>query len=117
MTITERLFAILSEKKLSQKELGLYIGANEKTVSAWKKNNSLPPADKLSDISDFLNISLEKLVTGKEKNSSSKLSENEQRILELFAGLTPIQQGELIGRAAILSEQNEAEAKKKEKAS
>ena len=117
MTITQRMFSILAEKKLSQKELGMYIGANEKTVSAWKKNNSLPPADKLSDISDFLCISLDYLVRGEEKSSPSVLTENEQRMLEIFSGLTPTQQGELIGRASAMSEHNDAEAKKKERIS
>lgn len=117
MTITERLFSILAKKGLSQKELGLYIGANEKTVSAWKKNNSLPPSDKLSDISDFLGISLELLVTGQEKCSSPELTENEQRMLQVFKNLTPTQQGELIGRASIMSEQNEAEVVKKDRVS
>ncbi len=84
-------------------------------VTAWK-SGSIPKYEILEQISNYFHVTIGELFDGK-KSSSSKLSENEQRILELFAGLTPIQQGELIGRAAILSEQNEAEAKRKEKAS
>lgn len=84
-------------------------------VTAWK-GGSIPKYEILEQISNYFNVTIGELFDGK-KNSLSKLSENEQRILELFAGLTPIQQGELIGRAAILSEQNEAEAKRKEKVS
>ena len=69
MTITERIFYVLSEKGLSQKEFAQSIGVNEKTVSAWKKNNSLPPADKLSEISDYLNISVNYLLSGEETSN------------------------------------------------
>lgn len=117
MTITERLFKTLADKKLSQKELGLHINTSDKTISAWKANNSLPPADKLVGISEFLGISLEYLITGEETNISSNLTESELKMLNLFSELTPIQQGELIGRAAIMSEQNEAETVRRGKAS
>jgi hypothetical protein len=45
------------------------------------------------------------------------MTETELKMLNLFSELTPIQQGELIGRAAIMSEQNESEAVRKGKAS
>ena len=114
MTITERLFLVLSNKNLSQKEFAKAINVNEKTVSAWKKNNSLPSADKISDISDFLNISLEYLLTGQEKSPSSYLTENEQKIIDTFKNLTPTQQGEIIGRAKVMAEQNEILYRKEE---
>lgn len=117
MTITERLFKTLADKKLSQKELGLFINTSDKTISAWKSNNSLPPADKLVGISQFLGVTLEYLVTGEETNIPRSMTETELKMLNLFSELTPIQQGELIGRAAIMSEQNESEAVRKGKAS
>ena len=114
MTITERLFLVLSNKNLSQKEFAKAINVNEKTVSAWKKNNSLPSADKISDISDFLNISLEYLLTGQEKSPSSYLTENEQKIIDVFKNLNNTQQGEIIGRAQLMAEQNEILYRKEE---
>ena len=66
MTITERIFVVLAQKKLSQKEFAKRIEVNEKTVSAWKKNNSLPPVDKISKISDCLEVTIDYLLTGKE---------------------------------------------------
>ena len=114
MTITERLFLVLSNKNLSQKEFAKAINVNEKTVSAWKKNNSLPSADKISDISDFLNISLEYLLTGQEKSPPSYLTENEQKLIDSFKSLTPVQQGEIIGRVQLMAEQNEILYRKEE---
>lgn len=67
MTITERIFIILEQKKISQKEFAKEIDVNEKTVSAWKKNNSLPPVDKISKISDCLGVTTDYLLDGEEK--------------------------------------------------
>lgn len=76
MTITERIFVILAQKGLSQKEFAKKIEVNEKTVSAWKKNNSLPPSDKISIISDYLEVSVDYLLTGEEKNSGHSFFNN-----------------------------------------
>lgn len=76
MTITERIFVILAQKGLSQKEFAKKIEVNEKTVSAWKKNNSLPPADKISIISDYLEVSVDYLLTGEEKNEKHSFFNN-----------------------------------------
>lgn len=47
---------------------------NEKTVSAWKKNNSLPPVDKISKISDCLGVTIDYLITGKENFNNANIS-------------------------------------------
>lgn len=105
MTITERIFVTLAQKGLSQKEFAKMINVNEKTVSAWKKNNSLPPADKLSEISDCLGVSFDYLLTGKESSKQS-LTENEKEMLEYFSKLTERQQMKLIVRAEDMAEDN-----------
>ena len=95
MTITERIFVELSQRNITQKDFANNIDVNEKTVSAWKKNNSLPPADKLSNISDCLGISLDFLLTGEEKKPS--LSEDKVRLLEMYDMLTDMEKGEILG--------------------
>ena len=105
MTITERIFVILAQKGLSQKEFAKMIEVNEKTVTAWKKNNSLPPADKLSKISECLGVSFDYLLTGKEY-SGNALTENERELLEYFGKLTERQQIKLIVRAEDMAEEN-----------
>ena len=118
MTITERMFIILKDKKLSQKDFSAYIDVNEKTVSAWKKNNSLPPADKLEIISNYLDVSLEYLITGKEKSSFSEFSDNELEMILLFKCLNLTQQGKIIERTKMMHEaEEEKDAVLKEKVS
>lgn len=74
MTITERIFLRLSEIDLSQKEFALKIGANEKTVSAWKKNGTNPSADYIYPISQSLGVSLEYLLIGEETTANNSIS-------------------------------------------
>lgn len=96
---------ILSQEKLSQKDFAKKIDVNEKTVSAWKKNNSLPPLDKISNISDCLGVSIDYLLTGQEKSSSTdRLSDDEQELLDIYKGLSTMNKGRLKERAAVLAE-------------
>lgn len=102
MTITERIFVELSQKNIAQKDFATEIDVNEKTVSAWKRNNSLPPADKLSKISDCLGVSLEYLITGKEKSPS--LPEDELELLTHYKKIPEKEKIKLISRAETIAD-------------
>lgn len=71
-------------------------------ITAWK-NGSIPKYEILNKIADYFNVSVGYLFDG---NDINNLSENAKRIIALFNDLTPTQQGEIIGRAMTLSEQN-----------
>lgn len=71
MTISQRIFSILKEKQKKQKELAEYAGISETAVSDWKKKGTNPSADKISVIADFLEVSTDYLLTGKEKNHNN----------------------------------------------
>lgn len=97
MTITERIFMELCQKNIAQKDFATQIDVNEKTVSAWKRNNSLPPADKLSNISDCLGVSLDYLLTGEEKTSGIHENTSEQELIESYRKLSDFEKGEVLG--------------------
>lgn len=113
MTVRERIFAELKKRDIDQKVLATYINENEKTLSSWKNNNTLIiAANRLSKISDFFEWSLDYLLTGKEKNSSSEpLSEKEQKILKYFKELPHDEQQQLIGMAMLLQKQYKEQKK------
>lgn len=79
-------------------------------VTAWK-NGSIPKYEILNKIADYFNVSIGYLFDG---NDINNLSENAKRIIVLFNNLTPTQQGEIIGRAMTLAEQNQKEYLEKE---
>lgn len=58
MTIGERIFVLLVEKGISQKELSVRTGISQSTISDWKRKKTNPSADKLKVICDVLHITL-----------------------------------------------------------
>lgn len=79
-------------------------------VTAWK-NGSIPKYEILNKIADYFNVSVGYLFDG---NDINNLSENAKKIIALFNDLTPTQQGEIIGRAMTLAEQNQQDYIRKE---
>ena len=102
-------------QNLTQQELGSKLGMNKSTIQRYETGKidkiKLPI---LESIAEFLNVSPEWLI-GKEliatpmSITTDNITDNEKTILELFSSLTETQQGELIGRAKMMIEQNEAE--------
>lgn len=108
MTISQRIFEELRKKGKSQKDLADATGISTSTISSWKKHGTNPLADSICSIAQFLDVSPEYLLSGEDKNKSSlpELTENEQAIVRVFKELTDTQQGEIIGRAKTMAEQN-----------
>lgn len=76
-------------------------------VTAWK-NGSIPKYGILNSIADYFGVSVGYLFDGEGCIQNNDLSHNERIIIELFKELSDTQQGELIGRAKVMIEQNEA---------
>ncbi len=64
MTIGERIFKILNNKKMTQIEFAKRAGLSNSTISDWKRKNTNPSAEKIMDICYALDISPEQLLTG-----------------------------------------------------
>ena len=109
MSISERVFALLSEQGKTQTALANYIGVRIATVSSWKVRHIDPSADLLEKIACFFDVSIDYLCTGKEYAAASvnqnivgdgnhhnavniggaagTLSEFEQELLRVYAAL------------------------------
>ena len=65
----ERIEELIKQKNTSQKDLSVYLELSTPQIFAnWKQRGSIPPADTAVKIADFLDTSVEFLVTGQEKN-------------------------------------------------
>lgn len=67
--VVERIKNICSIKELEK------IGVHKGTVSAWRVNNSIPKIDIILSVAQFLNVSVEWLLTGSDKSLNIKLME------------------------------------------
>lgn len=105
MTISQRIFEELKKQGKKQKDLALYIGLSTSAVSDWKKKGTNPAAENLSVIADFLNISIEYLLTGKEKSSPTvKMTADERELFDLYSNLSIENKARVRERAAVLAE-------------
>lgn len=67
-TISDTIFELLKEKKMSQKEFSKQTGIAESTISDWKKKRTNPVSDKILPICNVLEITPGELLSGAEVN-------------------------------------------------
>lgn len=71
MTLGERIYKLRTEKNLSQGDLADALEVSRQSISKWETNGSVPELDKLVKLSKIFGVSLDELVTGKEKEEAT----------------------------------------------
>lgn len=66
MDFNNRLYQLRKQKGFSQEELANRLNVSRQTVSKWEVGDSTPDMEKLIAMSDLFDVSLDKLVMGKE---------------------------------------------------
>ena len=61
---------LLDKKGLKNADVARATGISNMTLSDWKRGKSVPKADKMQKIAEFLNVSVDYLMTGTEKSYS-----------------------------------------------
>ncbi len=87
MLFIDRLENFLNEKKITKTELAEKIGIRRPTISEWKKNGAIPSGDICLKIANYLNVSVEWLLTGEEKQAP-QLSQEEEQFIGTYQNLT-----------------------------
>lgn len=72
MTISQRMFKLMDDKRLTQRELSKKLDIAQSTISSWKNNNTSPPTELLLSISEFLGVSIEYLLSGQESERQKR---------------------------------------------
>ena len=73
MIISERVFSILKDKGISQKDFAEATGIAQSTISDWKRKKTNPAADKIMVICDVLGVSPVELLSGTEGEKFKQL--------------------------------------------
>ena len=76
MNISERLFNLRKNKKLSQEELANILGVSRQTISKWETGESTPDFDKIIPLCEFYGITSDELLSGKKDIVEAKKEEN-----------------------------------------
>lgn len=100
MGIYERIQEKATEKGISIKALEKEVGIGNGIIRRW--NESSPQCNKLLLVANYLQVSLEWLVTGE---INTQLTENERELLENFNILPEREQIKFIGKIEEISRQ------------
>ncbi len=90
--ISDRIFAVLKEKGISQKEFSRQSGIPESTISDWKKKGNTPKAESILAICRTLEIPVYDLLSDgtqsePEREPDYYLSDSEKDLIERYRGL------------------------------
>lgn len=111
MSISEKIFNVLKEKGITQKQFSQRTGISQSVISDWKRKSTNPAADKILIICETLDISPYELLSGTE-NANFKQTEQvvidkksqDYIVLEAFQSLDPQRKNRLMGYIQALKE-------------
>lgn len=81
MLISERIFDLMKEKEMSQKEFSEKTGISQSTISDWKRKKTNPSSDKIMIICDVLGVTPYELLTGTENHKLKDYRETDYVVL------------------------------------
>lgn len=91
--ILERIVNLLSEKGIDQKEIIAYLNLPRGTFSNWVRKKSYSYYEHLSEIADFLGVSIKFLTTGTDENYISEImsciTKEDLELIKLLNELNP----------------------------
>ena len=129
MTISERIFKLLQERGMSQKEFSDRTGIAQSIISDWKRKKTNPVSEKILLICDVLDVTPYELLgategEGKRSNPSEVIvlekGSEAGRMLEEYLGMSEKYQERLLGYMHALQEMpdyGEGSKKKREEQS
>lgn len=113
MIISERIFKILDDKKMSQNAFAKKVGLSGSTISDWKTKKTNPTAEKIVPICEVLEITPEQLLTGKGVDNGMEdefvISNADIRILKDYHSLKEEQKKRLLKYIEALKQIEELE--------
>lgn len=84
MKFNEKLIELRKIKGLSQEELGNELGVSRQTVSKWELGQSYPDFQKLVLLSDFFNISLDKLIKDIDLDDVRENNSDNEKVSKMY---------------------------------
>ena len=104
MNISDKIFELIREKGMTQKEFGMRTGIPQSTISDWKGKKLNPASDKILIICDVLDVTPYELLGGAENGKYEKpehvvieKDSDEYLLIENFRKLEKEKRNRLLG--------------------
>lgn len=81
MSFQEQLQTLRKSKGLSQEKLAEVLGISRQAVAKWETSKAYPDIARLIALSDFFNVSIDKLVNDYEENCRLNIEENKVKLM------------------------------------
>ena len=113
MTIGQRIFYLLEEKHMTQKEFSDRTGIATTTISDWRKKNTNPGSDKIMSICAALDVTPEYLLSGVTEDSDGgrnidymviPTGTEERELIEIFNDMNFVDRAHVMEYARKISE-------------
>ena len=107
MIISERIFQIMRERGISQRDFSQRTGIAQSTISDWKRKKTNPASDKILVICEVLEVSPYTLLSGSSISVDYFVVENgseEHKVLETYHSLNLAHRGRMLGYMEALSD-------------
>ena len=72
---------LLDETGLKSADVARATGISNMTLSDWKRGKSVPKSDKMRKIAEYLNVSVDYLMTGKDGAFTKEIAETDAKLL------------------------------------
>lgn len=109
MGIVQNINQCIENTNYTLTELERICGFPKSSMRKWTEN--IPSISKVAKVADVLNVSLDYLYYGKEKNFSSELTEEELNCIDLFSQLDTLDKGRILERMSCMIENYTPEMK------
>ena len=87
MKFGDKLIELRKKNGLSQEELAEKLGVSRQSVSKWESNNTYPETDKIVQIANLFDCSMDDLINDKVTDVESSLRKNKNNIEKIWKSL------------------------------
>ena len=87
MKFGDKLILLRKKKGLSQEELAEKLGVSRQSVSKWESNNTYPETDKIVQICNIFECSMDDLINDKVTDVEETLRKNKNNLNYVFDSL------------------------------
>ena len=92
--IVERIDKLLKERNENRNILAPAVGIRPQTISGWSTRGTIPAADTALNIANYFGVSVEWLLTGRERDG---LSAEERRLVDMWRELDARDRQDVLG--------------------